>query len=460
MIKKSKKQTHKIHNMTIEEYLATQTDPADLFMASLSDPPYGLNFMGKAWDHGVPGQEIWGGIKGKLLPGSNVMAFGGTRTFHRLAVGIEDGGLEIRDVLMYLYSSGFPKSHDLSKAIDKKLGTERPVVGEIEFPYHNKPNGRSFKHVQGTPDKAVVTQAGSPQAQEFDGYGTAVKPAYEPIIWAMKENQNSFADNALTHGVAGINIDGSRVAHNEPCKPMKPQQKTNGMFAQSPRRTDTTELKEGGRWPSNVIYDGSDELEAEFAKYGESRSQSGGKTGLQNEYVNGKVEHYIPRTGYDDEGSIARFFYCAKPSNHERDAGVMDDPVKKGSMFGNDGARPHTDPDYVYEGESKNYHPTVKPITLCTYLAKMILPPYTGRTRRILVPFSGSGSEMIGCLLAGWDEVVGVEMDKSYVNIAEQRIAWWYNQALRLQTTDVKAILKADRTAKEADVLMSIFESL
>ena len=305
---------HTIHAGDVANILPTLD--ADSFDAVLCDPPYGLNFKGKKWDHGVPSKEVWSEVLRVLKPGAHVMAFGGTRTFHRLTCAIEDSGFAIRDCLSWLYGSGFPKGHNVSKAIDKAAGVEREVVGERR--QRGTVNGSAPMNTCSAPVEYLTAPA-TPLAQQFDGYGTALKPAWEPVILAMKATDGTFAANALEHGVAGLNIDGSRI---------------------------------GKRWPANLILD----------------------------------EEAGPAVG-----DAARFFYCSKAPKKER-------------------------------GDSK--HPTLKPLSLTEYLAKMLLPPphADGTPRRILVPFSGAGSEMIGCLRAGWDDVVGIEIDPQYVADAEERI--------------------------------------
>lgn len=267
-------------------------------------------FMGKVWDGGDIAfkTELWSEVLRALKPGAHLMAFGGTRTHHRLMCAIEDAGFEIRDCLMWLYGTGFPKSLNVG-----------------------------------------------------NGYGTALKPAWEPIILAMKPLDGTFAKNALDHGIAGLNIDASRIG--------------NGV----------------GRWPSNVLLD-----EESMAIFPDSEMPSSGVSGpierrdesSQDSDNNGIGFKMKPGARRKDTGSVARFFYCAKASSAERG-------------------------DY-------NTHPTVKPISLASYLARLILPP--PGNRNLFVPFCGSGSEIIGALEAGWTEVLAVDSNPEYVAIAERRI--------------------------------------
>jgi hypothetical protein len=239
---------------------------ADSVDTIITDPPYGLSFMGKDWDHGIPGPRFWVEALRVAKPGAMLLAFGGSRTFHRLAVAIEDAGWEIRDTIMYLYGSGFPKSHDISKAIDKAAGVEREVVGESTFAKLRKssrrvadggsPEGGHDLHFGGD---AIITAPATPAAQEWSGYGTALKPAHEPIIVAMKPLDGTFAENAQRWGVAGMWIDGGRVGTGDD----KEAGGCHGsIFGNSGKGTPVNYSQ--GRWPANVIHDGSDEVLAGF----------------------------------------------------------------------------------------------------------------------------------------------------------------------------------------------------
>lgn len=344
-----------------------------LFDAVLSDPPYGISFMAKGWDHDVPSPDMWRGISSVLKPGASVFAFGGTRKFHRLVCGIEDAGFDIRDVLMWLYGSGFPKNHDIG-----------------------------------------------------DGYGTALKPAYEPIAWAMMPRDGSYANNMSVHGVAGLHIDAGRIAasSDDIAKAAVPRpgewREFVGGFGGG--RTDEIHDLSGGRWPANIILD-----EEAGALLDE---QSGVTTSTRSANRNGNDAGSVfafhrtedEERGHDDTGGASRFFYCAKASREEREAGL--DGFRATNV--NDGRDTPIDNAYQRgDTQRRNIHPTVKPVDLCRYLAAMLLPPKRDTPRRILVPFSGSGSEMIGCLLAGWDEVVGVELNPEYVEIAKARLEHW-----------------------------------
>ena len=371
--------------------------PLEGYDACFCDPPYGLKFMGKAWDHGVPSAETWRKVFESLKPGASLLAFGGTRTHHRLMVAIEDAGFEIRDCLMWLYGSGFPKSYDISKGIDKVAGAKREVEGVHERDnfqkgkagFHNLPVDNVLR------GPIPITVPATDAAKLWDGYGTALKPAWEPIVFAMKPCDGTFANNALTHGVAGLNVDGGRI---EGVVPSVPQPRFNsesgliyGMKAGQGRSGDMSSAS--GRWPANVILD----------------EQSGEML--------------------DASGGASRFFYCAKASRAEREAGLSDnhrhyhDRQFAATMSDGIGAREHNESEP--SAHVRNHHPTVKPLDLCRYLATLIKPPNPGK---LLVPFSGSGSEMIGAYMAGWSDITGIERRPEYVEIAEARIAYWTAQ--------------------------------
>jgi DNA modification methylase len=328
--------------------------PSNHFDASLSDPPYGLSFMGREWDRGVPSSEVYAELLRVLKPGAHIIHFGGTRTFHRLACSIEDAGFEIRDCLMWLYGSGFPKSHDISKAIDSKGG-----------------------------DPA-----------QWNGYGTALKPAWEPAILARKPIDGTIANNALAWGVGGLGIDQSRVGDSGGTAAVNDKDELiGGVYAGGKGHPKCNQIValDAGRWPSNVVVDEPAALALNLAT----------------------------REAKD------RFFYCAKSQPDERNAGL--DGMQARQV--NDGRT--TSMDNAYQrGDSLrlNIHPTVKPIDLIKYFAGLILPPDRGGghdARRIITPYSGSGSEMIGCLLAGWDYAFGIEINPEYIDIAERRLRHW-----------------------------------
>ena len=350
----------------------------------VSDPPYGLSFMGNGWDHGVPGVEFWAEALRVAKPGAHLLAFGGTRTYHRLACAIEDAGWEIRDCVMWVYGSGFPKSHDVSKAIDKAAGAER-----CRATVRSKSVSTCYAQDEWTRLNAgtvLDSKAITPEAAQWSGWGTALKPAWEPIIVARKPLCGTVAENVITHGTGGINVDGCRVGidpgdldqmQGRSGKRTAPHL-LNGMPATSWEPTAS------GRWPANVIHDGSDEVVGLFPSphgAGSARqSAEGSHSGPSGMFG---IGHSAMRFG--DSGSAARFFYCAKASKADRDA--------------------------------DNKHPTVKPTALMRYLCRLVTPP--GGV--VLDPFTGSGSTGKAAILEGF-RFIGIEREAEYVEIAKARI--------------------------------------
>jgi len=362
-----------------------KTLPADYFDAVLSDPPYGISFMGKEWDKGVPSSEVYAELMRVLKPGAFGLHFGGTRMWHRLACNLEDAGFELRDTVMWVYGVGFPKSHNISKALDKAAGAERAVVGERKQRANGSGTaGGSFNNCPGEKEYITVP-ATAAAAKLWDGWGTALKPAVEPALLVQKPLDKTFANNALVHGCGGLNIDGCRVGDEPVAKLLSAPTAAKGGRLLGGSILNTTKGCElgvaYGRFPANLIID----------------EEAGAAL-----------------------GGPARFFYCAKVSTKERNAGLEDFTDKE---WADDGACVPMRNERPFN-PSKNNHPTLKPLALTEYLAKLLLVPKrtSSQPRRILVPFSGAGSEMIGCLLAGWDEVWGIELDGDYVKIAEARI--------------------------------------
>lgn len=287
-----------------------------------TDPPYGLSFMGKHWDHGVPSQEVWEEVLRVLKPGGHLLSFGGTRTYHRMACAIEDAGFEIRDQIQWIYGSGFPKSHNISKAIDKAAGAERKVIGRRKAGIASKNTTFGDDNWKGIGQEWNETAPATPEAQQWDGWGTALKPANEPIVLARKPlSEKTIAKNVLEHGTGGINIDECRVASPDAERKASTDYSDATGFHGGPG----TWLKSGhtppeGRWPANVIHDGSDEVMGEFAKAGESKSgvavnrNRGAVRDSTIVWTNGHCGH---DQGYGDFGTPARFFQQCKESDLE-----------------------------------------------------------------------------------------------------------------------------------------------
>lgn len=387
------------------------------FHAVLCDPPYELGFMGRKWDSsGVAfNPNTWAAIASVCKPGAMLLAFGGTRTFHRIAVAIEDAGWEIRDTVMWVYGQGFPKSHDVSKAIDREAGAQRERIsgpksgGMAALNKGNAAHGYRDSAYYDDGNMMLSPTPATAAAAQWSGYGTALKPAYEPVIVARLPLDGTVAQNAQTHGTGALAIDACRVRATDGYNEYNVTQGINtARTSYEPRRERRTfEPATNGRWPANLIHDGSDEVLTLFPEVKSGiavrRNGNAGKGLFPVKIAEGSHD-----SGYGDTGSAARFFYCAKSSTSERGAGL----------------------------DNGNLHPTVKPLALTEYLARLILPPELDEPRRLFVPFAGVGSECIGAMRAGWECVTGVELmndaEHPYVDIARQRIDYYAQQETKL----------------------------
>jgi len=367
--------------------------------------------MGKKWDKALPNPEIWKECLRVLKPGGHMIVFGAPRLYHRLTCQIEDAGFEVRDCLMWVFGSGFPKSLDVSKAIDKEAGAKRKVVGYDAS--RARPNrlyeGGAIGNVGGTgkasdrtDNGATITAPSTPEAIEWDGWGTALKPAYEPILLVRKPLMGTVAANVLKYGTGAINIDECRVGDFKNTTPSGAN-RWNASLAEQGYRPNTyqTESKTpdspAGRWPANIILD----EKAGTILDAQTGTLTSGKPGVRRKpHSTTAMAGLLGRTGkqeigFGDTGGASRFFYCAKTSKSEREAGL-------------NGAK----------DERQNNHPTVKPISLMKWLVKLITPP--GGT--VLDPFTGSGSTGCAAVAEGFG-FVGCELEEEYVNIAQKRIA-------------------------------------
>ena len=366
----------------------------------ITDPPYGLSFMGKDWDHGVPGVAFWQAALRVAKPGAMLLAFGGTRTFHRLTCAIEDAGWEVRDVIAWLHGQGFPKGHDISKALDKRAGAERETLGEhrpeTRVAYGNGAGALRCSICgnsrNGTSCNCALPAPATDAAQTWHGWNVALKPAWEPVILAMKPLDGTFADNAQRWGVAGLNVDGARIAGDyftrdrdtDGGASMFGTSKGGGAFAPT-----------AGRWPANLLLD-EDAAAALDAQAGPSVprpvkpenigvSGNGRRMGQENGigYAMGST---VQSGYYDNTANVSRFFYVAKASRRDRGEG--------------------------------NIHPTCKPTELMRYLCRLTSTPYGGV---VLDPFMGSGTTGVACAMEGRN-FIGVELDAGYFDIARRRI--------------------------------------
>jgi len=392
----------------------------------VTDPPYGLSFMGKKWDYDVPSQAIWEECLRVLKPGGHLLAFAGTRTQHRMAVRIEDAGFEIRDMIAWIYGSGFPKSLNISKAIDKMAGSERkPILDE-----EGNQVWTSLKQGKKSMFDGGKERPATYPATYWEGWGTALKPALEPITVARKPiSEKSIAENVLKWNTGGINIDGCRVEVDVSKEPRKRWEdktgkdldykikKTNTNWGMLPERNfgeQISRMPELGRFPANLIHDGSEEVLSGFpetvSKWGKSKEQPQGNGFIGFAHNAVQDEQFI-----GDSGSASRFFYCAKASKSERNEGC--EGLEKEVMGMNFWGELSGDGKKFNITANKNHHPTVKPIALMEYLVKLVTP----KGGIVLDPFTGSGSTLIAAKKLGFN-YIGIELNPEYITIAEARL--------------------------------------
>ena len=406
-------------------------------------------FMGKEWDGGDIAfrPETWELALKLLKPGGHLLAFSASRNYHRMAVAIEDAGFEIRDQMMWLYGSGFPKSLNIGKAVDKRMGADREVVGKgkpmSSLGVMHDDNWQSDNDYNETKGNS-----------EWEGWGSALKPAHEPIVMARKPlSENSIVDNVLKHGTGGINIDGCRIEGEVNRPPTNPSFRdvakdalarggldklsfgqhrdrpierkkvvrksrsedgvwTDGNSGMKAEGTQYADADPRGRFPANVMHDGSDVIVNQFPEgaKGSTTPRNRGTVGMF-----GMPNDATPE--YADEGSAARFFYCPKTSKSERHSNLDDHKTSVGAN-----GNKWTDQDYRRGDtkpttERKNTHPTVKPVELMKYLCRLVTPK--GGT--VLDPFMGSGSTGMAAKDEGFD-FIGIEKEKEYFDICESRI--------------------------------------
>jgi len=385
----------------------------------VTDPPYELGFMGKSWDStGIAySVKMWDEALRVLKPGGHLLAFSGSRTYHRMAVAIEDAGFEIRDQIMWVYGSGFPKSMDVSKAIDKQAGVERErvdYVGGIASGQNNY-GGNGSVHV-GT---KVGNEAITDKAKQWAGWGTALKPAHEPIVLARKPLIGTVATNVIIHGTGAINIDGSRVGDEvRTYGGMSANQPEVGTFRDDNWVPKDIEVTVAGRFPANFIHDGSDEVVELFPDTGKSPNtyvrNVGTFEGERVAYSNIGEAAGTTSLNYGDSGSAARFFYCAKASKKDRNEGLDGFAEKRPDDRSETGMGTFTEKGVA---KQSNHHPTVKPTELMRYLVRMITPP----NGVVLDPFMGSGSTGKAAVLERFS-FIGIDQSADYIEIATARI--------------------------------------
>uniref|UniRef100_A0A6M3LN06 Putative methyltransferase n=1 Tax=viral metagenome TaxID=1070528 RepID=A0A6M3LN06_9ZZZZ len=372
-----------------------KTFPDNCVDSIVTDPPYGISFMGKHWDYDVPTVEIWQECLRILKPGGFLLSFAGTRTQHRMAVNIEGAGFEIRDMIAWVYGSGFPKSLNIGKAVDALLGNDREIVGT------RNPHLDGSKRIN-TSAPQFTTLAGNKRKQskmidgmipvykgnsQWEGWGTALKPAFEPIVVARKPLQEStVAKNVLKYGTGGINIDGCRVGAGVDYYEQEGKSSSgkSNIFGQASRLIPQIKNQQG-RFPANFIHDGSEEVVSLFPE-----SEVSGSAKLMKAHTGGHKTGFcvLPQTNNlspNDSGSAARFFYTAKASKSERGLG--------------------------------NNHPTVKPLSLMRYLCRLV----TSLGGIVCDPFMGSGTTGMAAKAEGF-KFVGIELEKESFEIAQARI--------------------------------------
>lgn len=435
--------------------------PDNYFDSVVTDCPYGLSaepdaikvlqdwidhgyhevkskggFMGKKWDAFVPQPILWKEVFRVLKPGGHLLAFFGTRTYDWGTIAIRLAGFEIRDMISWIYGQGFPKSLDISKAIDKKNGATREVIGKSSVTGKRKKssmddeNGkddRTFSNIE--PVVNYKTSASSDEAKEWDGWGTALKPATEPICVAQKPFKSTIVNNILNHGTGGINIDACRIEFKseDDLKSATFGTGTNiigGNYVGS-KLSDgrkNVEANSDGRWPANIIFDPfmANELDKQTGTL-----TSGNPSGIRKA-SNNIYGQYAPGqdvTGYGDSGGASRFFYCAKASQEERNAGC--------------------------DQLTPNVHPTVKPIALMRYLLRLVTPP-GGKT---LDCYAGSGTTGCAAYFEDIGEIVLMELDDSgtYIPIIEARTKYWsvpYNRKKYMEDLKDKVVEQPENQMK------------
>lgn len=370
--------------------------------AVVTDPPYELGFMGKAWDGaGIAySVELWRAVLRVMKPGAHLLAFGGTRTYHRMTCAIEDAGFEIRDALCWLYGQGFPKSLDVSKAIDSAAGSQREVIG-IGRSGKNRNVMNAALHPESFGGDYAITTPATDAAKRWQGWGTALKPAHEPIVLARKPLIGTVAANAEQYGTGALNIDGSRIATSESDAQAMERCNTSGSGRYLDRRptieptgeraVNTKPLDTSkGRWPANILLDeeAAKALDEQSGMLTSGHMRSGTPRSTRQGVALGVMPAATRLETHGDSGA-SRFFYVAKPSKAERNIG---------------GAR--------------NIHPTVKPLKLMQYLVRLVTPP----GGMVLDPFTGSGTTGMAAKSLGF-QFLGFEQSAEYAEIARQRIA-------------------------------------
>ncbi len=422
----------------------------------ITDPPYGLKFMGKKWDYSVPSIAMWRECLRVLKPGGTALIFAGSRTQHRMAVNVEDAGFILKDCIMWIYGSGFPKATDISKQLDKgharkqgELRTDGRGASPQKLDNHGQ-GDTGIGHANGSKQQYHETVPTTPEAIIWNGWKShGLKPAYEPILVAMKPNDGTYANNALVHGVSGLNIAGSLIGYESEAdkKSATPQGKCTskeiaaiGAEPDAGRdldRVDFNRPEQKGRFPANIILD--EEAGRMLDEQSGVSKFTGGRIGNKNGAYSGigvvgfTTEHQNGDPGFGDKGGASRFFYCAKASKKERNAGCQGleeklyapsnqakSELKKGNVDFNawEGKDFTKRNNNNHIGSNKNNHPTVKPLALMTYLCTLTKTPTGGI---VLDPFMGSGTTGVSAKILG-RPFIGIDQEESSCEIAKARI--------------------------------------
>lgn len=407
--------------------------PANHFDTIITDPSYGLGVSKKKWTYDLPSPEVWEECLRVLKPGGTMLCFSGSRTQHRVACDIEDAGFLIKDCMMWLYGSGFPKALDISKQLDKRAGKPQKTT------YIPNAKGDVFGKTKGG-GITCSNQPNSPEAVLWDGWKShALKPAYEPILVVMKPNFKTYTDNAIKHGVSGLNIDGARIDYRSEAD-MKRSVKADHDESKYEKGTDSFDPLEGsttykrsggsdkGRYPTNVIIDeeAAEMLDKQsgIKKAHKFKSNADVNRTVDDNYFTGlKPGGRSGPASYGDGGGASRFFYCAKASKSEKNAGCEDLEPKQACS---DDRGPNKFDIFTKRDENgkplnppkQNHHPTVKPIKLMEYLCNMTKTPTGGL---VLDPYGGSGTTGVACIMTGRKFTL-IERDPEYIPIIKARL--------------------------------------
>lgn len=444
----------------------------NVFHAVITDPPYGLSnnpnmqevlerwlrgddyqhkgagFLGKTWDSFVPGPSVWKEMLRVCRPGAILLAYCGTRTADLMSIAIRLGGWQkideidvygTVDWLSWIYSSGMAKSFNLSRQFDKRAGKKGEVVSSYNVPDIRNGHGREYgSHFFTHSGRGHVLHEhyapATEEAEKWFDYGTRLNPAHEVILVYRRECEGTFLDNAEKWGTGVFNIGAARIPTHgkDKEKHLAEWDRTQSKAAEESfamneglKPIDLSQYKKEGRWPKNVIF--LEEPDTDTRPLSEDLELQSGfsvsKRHHRGTAINGNIfkspEYESTIRGHNDEGTAKRFFYVSKAYRSEREFGL---------------------------GDGNNKHPTIKPIQLNKYIATLVQLPddSSGNAPKLLVPYSGAGSECIGAFLAGWKDIYGIELEEEYIEIATKRFEFWHKVSLELNTTEVSEILSYD----------------